>query len=274
MRSEAETYPQDKAMAALASPFILPAFRVDGKLALVTGAGRGIGAAIALGLAEAGAKVVLVSRTASDLERVAAQIERTGGQALIRPCDVTDSDAISALIDELPVLDIVVNSAGEEDAGAFVDVTDDHLEAMLTLNTRSVFVVAQAAVRKMLQRERGAGGGVVINISSQHGQVGASNRTLYCMTKHAVDGLSKAMAVELAPHGIRVNSIGPTFVEALPKATSGREPVHRLPPLDRIPMGHMAAASDVAAAAIFLASPAAAMVTGTCLLVDGGWTAQ
>ena len=261
-------------MATLPSPSVLPAFRVDGKLALVTGAGRGIGAAIALGLAQAGAKLVLVSRTASDLERVAAQIERTGGQALIRPCDVTDSDAISALIDELPVLDIVVNSAGEEDAGAFVDVTDDHLEAMLTLNTRSVFVVAQAAVRKMLQRERGAGGGVVINISSQHGQVGASNRTLYCMTKHAVDGLTKAMAVELAPHGIRVNSIGPTFVEALPKATSGREPVHRLPPLDRIPMGHMAAASDVAAAAIFLASPAAAMVTGTCLLVDGGWTAQ
>ena len=275
MPSQADTYPQHNAMAALASPSVLPTFRVDGKVALVTGAGRGIGAAIALGLAQAGAQLVLVSRTLADLQRVAAQIERAGGQALIRPCDVTDSAAICALIDDLTVLDIVVNSAGEEDDGAVVDVTDEHLDAILGLNTRSVFVVAQAAVKKMLQRQRTAGsGGVVINISSQHGQVGASHRALYCMTKHAVDGLTKAMAVELAPQGIRVNSIGPTFVAALPTATSGQAPVHSLPSVDRIPIGRMAAATDVAAAAIFLASPAAAMVTGTCLLVDGGWTAQ
>lgn len=262
--------------AVSASPPI-PGFRVDGKVALVTGAGRGIGAAIALGLAGAGATVVLVARTTSELHTVAAQIERAGGHALIRTCDVTDSDAASALIGGLPVLDILVNNAGEEDAGAFVDVTDARLDALLSLNVRAAFLVAQAAVRKMLQRDDGENrGGVVINISSQHGLVGASERAVYCMTKHAIEGLSKAMAVELAPHGIRVNSIGPTFVNEPAKQVrdAGRDDrQHRLA-VERIPLGRMADVSDVAAAAIFLASPASAMVTGTCLLVDGGWTAQ
>ena len=263
--------------SASTSSVPMPAFRVDGKVALVTGAGSGIGAAIALGLAGVGATVVLVSRTTSDLQIVAAQIERAGGQALIRTCDVTDSDAACALIGELPVLDILVNNAGEEDAGAFVDVTDARLDAMLALNVRAAFLVAQAAVRKMLQRDDvDTRGGVVINISSQHGLVGASDRAVYCMTKHAIEGLTKAMAVELAPHGIRVNSIGPTFVNKSAKQVrnSDHDDGQRRLPVERIPLGRMADVTDVAASAIFLASPASAMVTGTCLLVDGGWTAQ
>ena len=146
---------------------------------------------------------------------------------------------------------------------------------MIALNTRAVFVVAQAAARKMLQdparRERG---GAVINMSSQMGHVGSPNRTVYCMTKHAVEGLTKAMAVELAPEGIRVNSIGPTFVDTPLVRRIVDTPEKSKFVLSKIPLGRLADVSDIAAAAVYLASPAAAMVTGTCLRVDGGWTAQ
>ena len=250
-------------------------FRVDARVALVTGAGRGIGSAIAQFLAAAGAEVILVSRTAAELEAVAGLIEIEGGRALVRVCDVTDSAAMTALIDELPRLDILVNNAGKDIPEAFEEVTDEHLDELLALNTRAVFVVAQAAVKKMLQDpDRGERGGVVINISSQHGHVGSPNRAAYCMTKHAVEGLTKAMAVELGPQRIRVNSIGPTLVDLPAARTVADTPAKQDALVSRIPLGHMATAADIAAAAVYLASPAAAMVTGTCLRVDGGWTAQ
>ena len=249
--------------------------RLDGRVALVTGAGRGLGEGIAKFLAAAGAEVVLVARTQSELEAVAADIRASGGQARVSSCDVTDSAAIRALIDGLPTLDIVINNAGTNFPEPLLQVSDEHLDAMLDLNTRAVFVVAQAAVRKMLQLpDRAARGGVVINISSQMGHVGSPNRTVYCMTKHAVEGLTKAMAVELSGQGIRVNSIAPTFVDSPLVRRIVDTPEKSRFVLANIPAGRMANVQDIAAAALYLASPAAAMVTGTCLKVDGGWTAQ
>ncbi len=254
---------------------VLPSFRLDGRTALVTGAGAGIGAATAAALAEAGAEVVLVARNGSELEALAGQIEAAGGRVRAQPCDVTDSAAVRALIAELPRLDIVVNNAGTNIPEPFLDVSDEHLDFMSNLNVRASFIVAQAAVRKMLQDpQRRAKGGAVVNISSQMGQVGSPNRTVYCMNKHAIEGLTKAMAVELAAQGIRVNSVAPTFVDTplirkIVDTADKRESM-----VSRIPLGHMAKVQDIAAAVLYLASPAAAMVTGTCLLVDGGWTAQ
>lgn len=254
---------------------ISPRFRLDGKVALVTGAGAGIGAAVAGALAEAGAETVLVARRRAELEAVAERIAAAGGRALVRPCDVTDAAAVRALIRELSQLDVLVNNAGTNIPEPFLDVTEEHLDALSNLNVRACFTTSQAAVAKMLEDpDRRRKGGVVVNVSSQMGHVGSPNRTVYCMNKHAVEGLTKAMAVELAPTGVRVNSVGPTFVDTplIRKIVDTPEKHQFL--VSKIPMGHMASVEDIAAAALYLASPAAAMVTGTCLLVDGGWTAQ
>ncbi|GAC1340385.1 MAG: SDR family oxidoreductase [Acetobacteraceae bacterium] len=253
-----------------------PSFRLDGKTALVTGAGAGIGEAIACAFAQAGAEVVLVGRTAAPLHSLAARIG-AAGLPPARPLaiDVLDTAALRAAIDALPQLDIVVNNAGTNIPEPFVDVSEAHLDAILDLNVRALFLVSQAAVRKMLEHPaRASMGGVVINIGSQMGHVGSPNRTAYCMSKHAVEGLTKAMAVELAPQGIRVNSLGPTFVDTPLIRRIVDTPGKYDSLVARIPLGRMAQVQDITGAALFLASPAAAMVTGTCLLVDGGWTAQ
>lgn len=253
----------------------LPSFRLDGKVALVTGAGRGLGAAIAAGFAQSGAEVILVGRTAAHLEEVLAGINKGGGRGVVCPCDVTDDAAIRKVIAALPVLDILVNNAGTNFPEPFVKVSDEHLDTMLDLNVRAYFVVAQAAVQKMQEHpERKKNGGVVLNISSQMGHVGSPNRTVYCMTKHAIEGLTKAMGVELATQGIRVNTIGPTFSDTPLVRRIVDTPEKREFITSRIPMGTLARVEDIMAAAVYLASPAAAMITGTHLLVDGGWTAQ
>ena len=261
----------------------LPSFRLDGRIALVTGAGRGLGAAIATGMAQAGAQVILLGRTAASLEEVARDIQSAGGKSTVSVCDVTDDVSLRKTMAALPRLDILVNNAGTNFPEPFTDVSDAHLDTMLDLNVRAYFVVAQAAVKKMLELParkdprkdpRKDYGGVVLNISSQMGHVGSPNRTVYCMTKHAVEGLTKAMAVELASQGIRVNSIGPTFADTPLVRRVVDTPEKLAFVTARIPLGSMCRVEDVMAAAVYLASPAAAMITGTHLLVDGGWTAQ
>ena len=254
---------------------ILPGFRLDGRVALVTGAGAGIGAAIASALAEAGAQVELVSLYRSELDPVASQITKAGGKVRAHECDVTNAEAVRRLISGLPRLDIVVNNAGTNIPEPFVDVTDEHLDFMCNLNVRATFVVSQAAVKKMLEDPaRHERGGAVVNITSQMGHIGSPERTVYCMNKHAIEGLTKAMAVELAARGIRVNSVGPTFTDTPLVRKIVDTPEKREFLFSKIPMGRLAQVEDIAAAALFLASPAAAMVTGHGLLVDGGWTAQ
>lgn len=253
----------------------MTSFRLDGRVALVTGAGQGLGASISIAYAKAGASVVLLGRTESYLKDTADAIRKAGGEASLIVCDVTNDEKLRKAVSGLDRLDILVNNAGTNFPEPFIEVSDNHLDAMLDLNVRACFVAAQAAVQVMLKSadlaERGAS---VVNMSSQMGHVGSPNRTVYCMTKHAVEGLTKAMAVELADKNIRVNSIGPTFSETPMVQRIVDTPEKKEFVTSRIPMGRLAKLEDVAAAAVYLASPAASMVTGTHLIVDGGWTAQ
>ena len=245
-------------------------FRLDGKTALVTGAGRGIGRAVALALAAAGAELVLVSRSRSQLDEVAREIASAGGKARALRLDVTDSAAVRDAFAGLARLNILVNNAGLNRPQPFLEVDEATLDLLLGLNVRAAFVVAQAAARLMIAQ----GGGVIINMDSQMGHVGSErDRTVYVMTKHAVEGLTKAMAVELAPKGVRVASIAPTFVQTPLTKPFFDDPETRKWILDRIPLGRGGTVEEVAQAVLFLASPAASLVTGSSLLVDGGWTA-
>ncbi len=246
------------------------AFRVDGKRALVTGAGRGIGRATALALAAAGADLVLVNRTSSELDEVAGIIKSGGGTARSLVLDVTRSEAVRDAFAGLGRLDILVNNAGINRPQPFLEVDEPTLDLLLGLNVRAAFLVAQAAARLMVAH----GAGVIVNVSSQMGHVGSDlNRAVYVMTKHAVEGLTKAMAAELAAKGVRVVSIAPTFVTTPLTRPFFEDPVFRKWVLDRIPLGRLGTVEEVASAVVFLASPAAALVTGSSLLVDGGWTA-
>jgi NAD(P)-dependent dehydrogenase (short-subunit alcohol dehydrogenase family) len=248
---------------------------LDGRVAVVTGAGRGIGAAGALALAQAGAEVVLLSRTRGELDEAARQIKDAGGCARAIVCDVTRNEQVRSAFATIDRMDILLNNAGMNIPEPFVDVSEAHLDDMITLNVRAAFLVAQAAARKMLQDpDRRKRGGSIINITSQMGRVGAERRTVYCMTKHAVEGLTKAMAVELAPENIRVNAIAPTFLETPMTASFFADPQFRDWVLSRIPLGRVGRMDEVTGAIVFLASPAASLITGTSLAVDGGWTAR
>ncbi len=245
-------------------------------MALITGAGRGIGRSCALALANAGAEVWLTARTKEEIDQVASEIRAAGGKAQARTCDALDTKNLQAVIGSMPVLDVLVNNAGTNAPQPFLEVSEANLDKLLDLNVRAAFLAAQAAAKRMLDApERKARGGAIINMSSQMGHVGSPNRTVYCMTKHALEGLTKAMALELAPHGIRVVSVAPTFVETpLVKQMCADKPGFAEWVGERIPMGGIGKAEDVASAVVFAASAAARLVTGTSLLVDGGWTAQ
>jgi NAD(P)-dependent dehydrogenase (short-subunit alcohol dehydrogenase family) len=234
-----------------------------------------LGLAAAVGLAQAGAEVYLLSRTRQELERAAESIRADGGAATPIVCDVTSGPQVRETVARIPRLDILVNSAGGNVPEPFVSVTEERLDRVLNLNVRAAFLVAQAAARKMLDAtDRKKCGGAMVNVSSQMGHVGAADRTVYCMTKHALEGLTKALAVELAPHNIRVNSVAPTFIETPMTAPFFEEPRFREWALSRIPLGRLGTLDEVSAAVVFLASPAASLITGASLLVDGGWTAQ
>jgi NAD(P)-dependent dehydrogenase (short-subunit alcohol dehydrogenase family) len=245
-------------------------FRLDGKVALVTGAGRGIGRAVALALGRAGAELILNSRNSAELEKVADEIAAAGGRAGLLPFDVTDSEASRRAIAGLARVDILVNNAGMNRPQPFLEVDEATLDRMIALNIKAAFTIAQSAARHMVA----AGAGVIINMSSQMGHVGTErSRTVYVMTKHAVEGLTKAMAVELAPKGVRVVSIAPTFIETPLTKPFFDDPATRKWIIDRIPIGRAGTVEEVANAVLFLASPAASLVTGSSLLADGGWTA-
>lgn len=247
----------------------MSSFSLQDRQAVVTGAGSGIGEACALALARAGADVALVSRTRADLERVARQVEALGVRATVIECDVTDRSQVERRLGGVGA-DILVNSAGTNIPEAFLDVSQDHLDAIVDLNVKATFHVTQTVARQMVDR----GGGSIVNISSQMGHVGAARRTVYCMTKHAVEGFTKALAVELAPSGVRVNSVAPTYIETPMTRPFFEDPVFRAQTLDSIPLRRLGSVEDVVGAVIYLASSASSLVTGTSLLVDGGYTAR
>jgi NAD(P)-dependent dehydrogenase (short-subunit alcohol dehydrogenase family) len=248
-----------------------PSLRLDGRRALVTGAGRGIGLAAAAALAQAGAHVVLVARTAAEIEATAAEIRTEGGSAEPLVLDVTDLASVRATVAAQAPFDVLVNNAGTNRPAPFLDVTEQDYDAITDLNQRAAFFVAQAVAQRMVQ----AGiGGSIIHISSQMGHVGGARRTVYCMSKHGVEGLTKAMAIDLAPHAIRVNTIGPTFIDTPLTRPFWSDKAFHEDVLRRIKLGRLGTVEDLMGAVVFLASDAAALVTGASLVVDGGWTAE
>ncbi len=248
-----------------------PGFRLDGRRALVTGAGRGIGLACAAALAEQGAYVGLVSRNEVELADLVTAIEAAGGSAEAISLDVTDRRQVEAALGARPAFDILVNNAGTNRPRPFVDVSEEDFDAIFALNVKAAFHVAQCFARKLLATGRG---GSIINMSSQMGHVGAAERSVYCASKHAVEGLTKAMAIELGPHDIRVNTICPTFIETPMTEPFFRDTDFKDKVLSKIKLGRLGRLEDVMGVVIYLASDASALVTGSALRVDGGWTAE
>ncbi|MGH2866838.1 MAG: SDR family NAD(P)-dependent oxidoreductase [Solirubrobacteraceae bacterium] len=247
------------------------AFRLDGKTAVVLGASRGIGAASAVACARAGAQVVLLGRSWDDLVMVSEQILQAGGRALIGACDVTSKQSIDQAFASIEHVDVFVNSAGINRPQPFLDVAEETYDGIFAVNVRGAFFAAQAALRKMRAARQG---GAIVMMSSQMGHVGAPLRTVYCATKHAIEGLTKSLAVEAAPFGVRVVSIAPTFVRTAMTAMQLDDPEIGPGLLDQIPLGRFGTPEEIATAVVYAASPAAAMMSGSSLRLDGGWTAR
>jgi NAD(P)-dependent dehydrogenase (short-subunit alcohol dehydrogenase family) len=248
-----------------------PSFRLDGKRALVTGAGRGIGLAAAGALADAGAHVTLAARTREEIEAAAEAIRARGQQAEALVLDVTDLASMQSAIAAAQPFDILVNNAGTNRPKPLLEVSIEDFDAIMGLNVRAAYFVAQAVAKRLI--EAGAKGSIV-NISSQMGHVGAARRTVYCASKHAMEGFTKAMAIELAPYGIRVNSLGPTFLETPLTRPFFENAAFKAEVLSRIKLGRLGQLDEITGAVVFLASDASSLMTGAALVVDGGWTAE
>lgn len=255
------------------SPLALPAFpgfRVDGKRALVTGAGRGLGLAAAAALAQAGAAVTLAARSAGELEAACEAIRGEGGQADYLVLDVTDSKAVAAAVEARPPFHILVNNAGMNRPRPLAETPDEDIHAVFDLNVKATFYVTRAVAQRML---RAGEKGSIINVSSQMGHVGSPRRTLYCASKHAVEGMTKALAWELGPAGIRVNTVCPTFIETALTAPMFADPQFRDSVIGKIALGRIGRVEEVMGPIVFLASEASSLMTGSALMLDGGWTA-
>ena len=248
-----------------------PSFRLDGHRALVTGGGRGIGLAAASALAEAGAHVTLAARTAQEVEDATAAIRARGQQADALPLDVTDIDATRAALAAREPFQILVNNAGMNRPAMLPDVKVEDFDAIFSLNVRAAFFIAQTVATRLIAAKLP---GSIINISSQMGHVGAARRTVYCASKHAMEGFTKAMAIELAPHNIRVNSLGPTFLETPMTKPFFENKAFRDEVLGKIKLGRLGQLEDLTGAIVFLASDASSLMTGSALVLDGGWTAE
>lgn len=247
-----------------------PSMRLDGRRVLVTGAGRGIGLAAAAALAQAGAHVVLAARTAAEIEAAAAAIREAGGQAEALLMDVLDVVDAARKIAAAGPFHALVNNAGTNRPAPFTDVTVEDFDAIMALNLRAAFFVAQAVSRGMI-----AAGieGSIVQLSSQMGHVGGARRSVYCASKWAMEGMTRAMAIDLGPHRIRVNTLCPTFIETPLTRPFFEDPAFLDHVLGKIKLGRLGQVEDLMGAVTFLCSDAAALMTGSSLMIDGGWTA-
>lgn len=248
-----------------------PSMRLDGKRALVTGAGRGLGLAAAAALADAGAHVTLCARSRAEIGAAADAIRANGGSAEPLCLDVLDVDAVRATLGACEPHDILVNNAGANRPKPFTQVSVEDFDAVMNLNLRAAFFVAQAVAERMIA---GGQGGSIIQMSSQMGHVGGANRSIYCASKWGLEGLSKSMAIDLAPHGIRVNTIAPTFIETPMTKPFFENAAFKDSVLSKIKLGRLGKVEDIMGAVVFLASDASGLMTGSSLVIDGGWTAD
>lgn len=248
-----------------------PSFRLEGRRALVTGAGRGIGLGAAAALAHAGAHVTLCARTTEEVEAGAQAIRSAGGVASALPLDITDLPAMQDALDRIEPFDILVSNAGTNRPRPLLDTTPNDFDAVFDLNVKAAYFLARSVAGALISAGRP---GSIIHISSQLGHVGAANRSLYVASKFAIEGLTRALAVELGPHDIRVNAIAPTFIDTPLTRSYGLDDDALAAVRARIKLGRIGRIEDVMGAVLFLAGDAAALVTGASLLVDGGWTAD
>jgi len=249
---------------------VTPSFRVDGRRALITGASRGIGMGAGVALAGAGAAVTLAARSGDELDALCATLRERGLGATPLVLDVGDVEATRAAIRASGPFDILVNNAGVNRPGPMTEVTPEDFDFIMDVNVRAAYFVAQAVLLGMIDAGRG---GSIINTSSQMGLVGGIDRTVYCTSKWGIEGLTRALAIEAAPHGIRVNTICPTFVRTPLTAPTFADPERVRWIEEKIELGRVAEIEDMMGPVVFLASEAAAMITGSSLVVDGGWTA-
>ena len=253
----------------------LKKYNLKNKIALVSGAGKGLGRACAIALAEAGANLIIISRTKKDLDQVAKIIRKYKVKCKSYVCDITNYNEIKRIINNQSRLDVVINNAGTNIPEYFEKVKRENMEYLVKINTVASFNLAQLCTIKMLKaKNRKKVGGSIVNMSSQMGHVSGTKRSVYSMTKFGVEGLTKGMALDLAKYNIRVNTVCPTFVVTPMTKKFLKDKKFKREMLDNIPLGRFAEMSEISSAVVFLASDAASMITGTSLLVDGGWTAR